>query len=102
MMNILRLIYTLMLLALISSPALAEDTNKDIEAATPNGDKVVLHQNGRWEFVDTQKAQAARKIAEQFPENQVCPPGSQGGYFGIGRCIPPGDKDFNRRSLSGK
>jgi hypothetical protein len=30
-----------------------------------------------------------------------CPPGSQGGFFGT-RCIPPGDKDFNRGSLSGK
>ena len=30
-----------------------------------------------------------------------CPPGSQGGHFGT-RCIPPGDQDFNRGSLSGK
>jgi hypothetical protein len=89
-------------LMLSTTPALAGDAGKDVEAATANGDKVVLHPNGRWEFVDAQKAQEAKKVAEQFPENQVCPPGSQGGAFGIGRCIPPGDKDFNRRSLSGK
>lgn len=92
----------LTLIALGSPLAYADDAAKDIEAATNNGDKVILHPNGRWEFVDAKKAQAAREIAQQFPENQVCPPGWQGGHFGFDRCIPPGDKDFNRRSLSGK
>lgn len=91
-----------LLLVLTPLPILAEDATKDIEAATAHGDKVVLHANGRWEYVDIQKAQAAQEIAKQFPENQGCPPGYQGGYLGVGRCIPPGDKDFNRRSLSGK
>lgn len=90
------------LLALAPVSVLAEEAAKDIEAATPNGDKVMLHANGRWDYVDTQKAQAAHEIARQFPENQGCPPGYQGGYLGVGRCIPPGDKDFNRRSFSGK
>jgi hypothetical protein len=93
-------LFVLMLLA--SLPAWAGDAPKDIEAATSAGDKVVLHPNSRWEFVDAQKAEPARKVAEQFPENQGCPPGWQGGTLGLGRCIPPGDKDFNRRSLSGK
>ncbi len=92
----------LLILSVGATSALADDAAKDIAAATGNGDKVILHPNGRWEFVDPQKALEAKVIANQFPENQVCPPGSQGGSFGIGRCIPPGDKDFNRRSLSGK
>ena len=71
-----------------------------IEATTPSGDRVLLHPNGRWEYVDQSKAEQARAVARQYPENQGCPPGSQGGIFGIGRCIPPGDKDYNRGSLN--
>lgn len=71
-----------------------------VEATTAAGEKVLLHPNGRWEYVNPQKAAAARKVAEQFPENQGCPPGSQGSFFGFGRCIPPGDKDYNRGSLN--
>jgi len=84
------------------SPVMAQDMGSDIETTTPNGDKVILHPNGRWEFVDTKQAVKAAEIAKQYPENQVCPPGTQGGHFGLGRCIPVGDKDFNRGSLSGK
>lgn len=62
----------------------------------------MLHPNGRWEFIDEKKAIQAREIAKQFPENQGCPPGTQGGFLGFGRCIPIGDKDYNRGSLSGK
>jgi len=71
-----------------------------IEATTPGGDKVLLHPNGRWEYVDSAKATEARRISSQFPENQGCPPGSQGGLLGIGRCIPPGDRDYNRGTLN--
>jgi hypothetical protein len=71
-----------------------------IEATTPSGDKVLLHPNGRWEYVDAKKAETARAVAQQYPENQGCPHGSQGGLFGVGRCIAPGDKDYNRGSLN--
>ena len=71
-----------------------------IEATTSSGDKVLLQPNGRWEYVDRKKAEQARAVAQQYPENQGCPPGSQGGVFGVGRCIPPGDKDYNRGSLN--
>ena len=54
------------------------------------------------EYVNTTKAAEAKKVAEQFPENKLRPEGAQGGVFGIGRYIMPGDKDYNRRSLSGK
>lgn len=92
----------LFLLSFFSAPAWAEEATEDIQATTPKGDRVILHANGRWEFVDQKKAAEAEKIAKQFPENQGCPPGTQGGFLGFGRCIPIGDKDFNRGSLGGK
>lgn len=73
-----------------------------VEATTATGEKVVLHPNGRWEYMDADKAKAAKEIAQQYPENQVCPPGWRGGLMGIGRCVPPTDKDFNRGSMIGK
>lgn len=87
---------------MLTSPAFADESVTTIEATTTSGDLVKLHPNGRWEFVDVKKAEQAALVAKQFPENQVCPPNSQGRFLGFGRCIPPGDKDFNRGSLSGK
>ena len=78
----------------------AEPDGAPIEARTAQGDRVLLHPNGRWEYVDPKKAEQARKVAGQYPENQGCPPGTQGGWSGFGRCIPPGDKDYNRGSLN--
>jgi hypothetical protein len=78
------------------------ESHPDIEATTVNGDKVILHPNGGWEYVDTKKAEVANAIASQHPENQICPKGAQRANFGYGRCILPGDKDYNRGSLGGK
>lgn len=55
-------------------PAWADELGQDIEASTASGDKVVLHPNGRWDFIDTHKAIQAKAIANQYPENKVCPP----------------------------
>jgi len=92
----------LLVTSLSVSYALAEDAGSDIEAVTASGDKVILQPNGRWKFVEKEKAVVAEKIAKQYPENKGCPPGSQGGALGLGGCIMPGDKDFNRGTLSGK
>lgn len=80
----------------------AETEPQDFTATTAQGDKVVLHPNGRWEFIDTKKAMEAKAVAKQFPENQGCPAGTQGGLLGFGRCISADDKEFNRGSMSGK
>lgn len=80
--------------------AAAADSRGAIEASTATGDKVLLHPNGRWEYVDQKKAEESKAVAQQYPENQGCPPGSQGGLFGVGRCVAPGDKDYNRGSLN--
>jgi hypothetical protein len=93
--------FVILLAMLPSAPSMADPAGQDIEVTTPSGDKAILHPNGRWDFVDTAKAAAAQEIAKTYPENQGCPPGSRGGW-GLGRCIPPGDKDYNRGSLSGK
>ena len=93
-------VLTLSLCALLYVGAgAAAEPAADLEATTAKGEKVLLHPNGRWEFVDTQKQAEAKKVAEQFPENKGCPPGWQGGLLGVGRCIPPGDKDYNRGSM---
>jgi hypothetical protein len=73
-----------------------------IAGKTAKGEDVLLFPNGRWEYVNTAKAVEAKKVADQFPENKLRPEGAQGGLFGVGRYIMPGDKDYNRRSLSGK
>ena len=48
------------------------------------------------------KAAAAQQKAAAYPENQTRPEGGQGGLFGVGRIIVPGDKDYNRGSLNPK
>lgn len=88
-------------LLLMTNIGFAADMGVEINATTVDGDKVILKPNGRWEYIDTQKASEAAKVAKQYPENQGCPPGSQGGSFGT-KCILPGDKAFNRKSRIGK
>jgi len=73
-----------------------------IEATTASGEAVRLLPNGRWEFVDAKRQAEAKKVADTYPENDVRPNKAQGGLFGIGRYVMPGDPDYNRGSLSGK
>ncbi len=80
----------------------AELDRTPVEAVTVNGEKVRLFPNGRWEYVDAAKALAAAQKAAAYPENQTRPEGAQGGLFGIGRTVMPGDKDYNRGSLNPK
>jgi hypothetical protein len=88
-------------LALLLTPAVAlAQGGEPIEATTASGEKVRLHPNGRWEFVDVQKAAAAKVVADQYPENKLRPMDAQGCLFGIGRCVMPGDKDYNRGTLN--
>lgn len=80
----------------------AELDRTPIEATTADGQKVRLFPNGRWEFVDAAKAAEAQKAAAEYPENKTRPVEAQGGVFGVGRTIMPGDKDYNRGSLNPK
>ncbi|MGB9355203.1 MAG: hypothetical protein WCB21_06660 [Azonexus sp.] len=82
--------------------AAADLDSTPVEAVTVNGEKVRLFPNGRWEYADAAKATAAQQTAAKYPENQTRPEGAQGGLFGVGRTIVPGDKDYNRGSLNPK
>lgn len=84
----------LILAALIASSVRAQDGA--IEATTTAGEKVRLLSNGRWEYADPKKAEPQRKAQAEERERER---NSQGGWFGIGRSVQPGDKDYNRGSL---
>jgi hypothetical protein len=83
-----------------------------IEATTASGDKVRLLPDGRWEYVDPKKQAAMPKsapgaaaaqsapAAQQAPAAGAASAPTQGGLFGIGRTIQPGDPDYNRGSLN--
>jgi hypothetical protein len=86
----------------VAAPAVPELDRTPVAATTLQGEAVRLYPNGRWEFVDADKAAKARELAAQYPENNTRPVDAQGGAFGLGRTIMPGDKDYNRGSLSGK
>ena len=83
------------MLAVFAGVAFAQDGS--IEATTAKGEKVRLMPNGRWEYADPVKAEPQRKEREAEAEKER---NSQGGWFGIGRKIPEGDKDYNRGSLN--
>ncbi len=71
-----------------------------IEATTAMGEKVRLLSNGRWEYADPRKAEPQRKAREAADaEMRERERSAQGGLFGFGRTIQPGDKDYNRGSL---
>lgn len=90
-------------LLLAALPLRAETLDRTpVAATTAGGDRVLLHPNGRWEYVDVAKAAEAQKTAAQYPENKTRPTGAQGGWFGFDRVILPGDKDYNRGSLNPK
>jgi hypothetical protein len=82
-----------------------------IEATTSSGEKVRLLPDGRWEFVDGQKAavQKAERQVEAKKQEEVRQAeikrerGAQGGgVLGIGRTVYEGDKDYNRGTLNPK
>lgn len=95
----------LLIAALVVSPAFAADDldRTPLQATTVDGQKVRLFPNGRWEYVDVEKAAAAEKVAATYPENQTRPADAQGFVVGgFGRYVMPGDKDYNRGSLNPK
>ena len=93
----------LWVLGLSSLAALADELDRTpVAATTVNGEAVRLYPNGRWEYVDTARAAAASKAAALYPENHTRPETAQGGVFGVGRLLMPGDKDYNRGSMNPK
>lgn len=60
--------YALLLIALAPLTALADPVGEGMQATTANGDRIMLHPNGRWQYVDERKAAEASKAFAQFPE----------------------------------
>lgn len=93
----------MLMLVLVAGPVLAAEPNRNsLVATTADGQAVRLYPNGRWEYVDVARAAEAQKVAAEYPENKTRPVDAQGGVFGVGRTIMPGDKDYNRGSLNPK
>lgn len=82
-----------------------------IEATTSTGERVRLMPDGRWEWVDGNKAalqKSERELAtmrqdEQRQVEQKRERNAQGGgLLGLGRTVYEGDKDYNRGTLNPK
>ena len=87
--------HALIFAALLSASGWAQQ--EPIQATTAGGEKVTLHPNGRWEYADPKKAEPQRKAQAEELERERS---AQGGLFGLGRKVYPGDKDYNRGSLN--
>jgi len=93
----------IMLLCFIAGSAKATSSQPDdIQAKTPEGDEVILHANGYWEFKDAKKAEVAKVKVEEFERSNGCPLGMRPSFLGMGRCIAYDDPILKRGSLSGK
>jgi hypothetical protein len=89
--------------ALLCATQLAFAADPPVEATTASGDRVRLFPNGRWEYVDAKKAEAQKPVVQAYDKAHDDETSrQQGGLFGIGRKINPGDPDYNRGSLGGK
>jgi len=93
----------MILLCLLAASAHATSSQPDdIQAKTPEGDEVILHSNGYWEFKDAKKAAVAKVKVEEFERSNGCPIGMRPSFLGMGRCISYDDPILKRGSLSGK
>jgi hypothetical protein len=89
-------------LAMVAGIAHAADP-APIEGSTAAGDRVRLYSNGRWEYVDAKKAAVQKPIVQAYDkQHDDAEALKQGGLFGVGRKVAPGDPDYNRGSLGGK
>ncbi len=97
-----RFLYSLIFLSLflqITTAYAAKEEADDIHAKTADGDEVVLHSNGYWEFKDAKKAEVAKEKVEQFERSNGCPLGMRPSFLGVGRCIASDDPILRRGSL---
>ncbi len=85
--------------------------NAVLEATTSAGDRVRLLPDGRWEWVDGNKAalqRSEREVANRRQDEQRQAElkrernAQGGGLLGLGRTLYEGDKDYNRGTLNPK
>lgn len=98
-------------LGLLLCAGMAHAQQGPIEATTSTGEKVRLLPDGKWEYVEGQKAavQRAERQVEAKKQEETRQAelkrerGAQGlGTIGIGRTIYEGDPDYNRGTLNPK
>lgn len=101
-MRALLVVIWLGLCVLATNARAVQSMEGDVQAKTTSGDEVILHPDGYWEYVDTQKAEVARKQVDAIAREEGCPRGTRASFFGVGRCIANDDPVLKRGSLSGK
>jgi hypothetical protein len=101
-MFLIKPILMMLLCIFVVSVNAANSAPDDIQAKTAEGDEVVLHSNGYWEFKDAKKAEVAKIKVEEFERSNGCPLGMRPSFLGMGRCIAYDDPILKRGSLSGK
>ena len=101
----------MMVAALVCAPLPALAQTGVIDATTAGGERVRLLPDGRWEWIDGQKAAAQKQQREvevkkqeevrqaEFKRERAA---QGGGVLGFGRTIYEGEKDYNRGSLNPK
>ncbi|MBC7802983.1 MAG: hypothetical protein H7Y16_03820 [Candidatus Parcubacteria bacterium] len=89
----------LMVAAMLAANVCAQDGAREgeIRATTASGEKIRLFPDGRWEYAEPLKAEPQRKAREAEAERER---NAQGGWFGFGRKLYEGDKDYNRGTLN--
>ncbi len=93
----------LVAVACLSMVGIAHAADAPIEAVTAQGDRVRLLANGRWEYLDAKKAEVQKVVVQAYDKAHDDEKAlEQGGLFGVGRKVKPGDPDYNRGSLGGK
>ena len=85
--------------------------NTVLEATTSAGERVRLLPDGRWEWIDGNKAalqRSEREVATRRQDEQRQAElkrernAQGGGLLGLGRTVYEGDKDYNRGTLNPK
>lgn len=99
-----RHLFGIITLVLITISTVHAETQADVTGKTVEGDEIVLHPNGYWEYKDAKKAEVAKTNVEAYEKanSNGCPPGSRPGFLGFGRCIAYDDPVLKRGSLSYK
>ena len=101
----------MMVAGLVCAPLHAVAQTGVIDATTASGERVRWLPDGRWEWIDGQKAVAQKqqrgvevKKQEEVRQAEIKRERAAqgGGVLGFGRTIYEGEKDYNRGSLNPK
>ena len=88
----MRRFYTLVVCAVLFSLSLSasaiEPSTEDIVAKTADGEEVILHPNGYWEYVDKKKAEVARVKVEAMRVKKVALRALEPAFLALGVVLP--------------